>query len=68
MFEFQNVLNVNNNLIQFCKKKKREFLYCVGLGFTEEELVFFEIVLKPRAFSQEISNLHNILIASNLNR
>ena len=42
MFRVKNVLNINDNLIQFLQGNNLEY-FTVWVGFTDEELAFFEI-------------------------
>ena len=37
------------------------------MGFTDEELVSFEILFETRVYSEEILNSDNLLVAANLN-
>ena len=59
----KNVSNANDNLIQFLREKRR-FLHSVG--FTDEELEFFEIHFETRCIFR--GNSDNLLVAANFIR
>ena len=65
MFDFKNVLNINNNLIQFLQENKIlilcDFYKCKTLNF-------LKFILNLRVFTEKILNMDNLLVAANLNR
>ena len=67
MFEFKNVSKFNYNMIKFWQEKRLEFFYTVWV-LQMKIRKFSKFISKVRAFSAEILNLDNVLIAANLNR